>query len=224
MSRFPEDSESGASSRTCIATRAVRAPDEMIRFVRAPDGQVVPDLRRKLPGRGVWVTAERPAVEQAVRRKAFGRAFKAEVRVDAGMPDLVGGLLAEHALQALGMANKAGRLVAGFAKVESALRNGEAGALLHASDAAADGKRKLAQLAHGRPAVVELFSGEQLSLALGRPNVIHAALLSGPVSTAFLHRCTVLARYLGPHPADGTGGDMGQDGLKAAKAEGLDAE
>jgi len=138
------DEEDDASARTCIATRAVRPPEEMLRFVRAPDGQVVPDIRRELPGRGVWVTATAEAVRQAVKRKAFGRSFRAEVTVDPQLAEVVDRLLAEAALQSLAMANKAGRVVAGFGKVESALRAGEAVALLHAADAAADGKRKLA--------------------------------------------------------------------------------
>lgn len=216
--------EDDASARTCIATRAVRPPAEMIRFVRAPDGQVVPDIRRKLPGRGVWVTATAEAVREALKRKAFGRSFKADVTVDPQLAETVDRLLADAALQALAMANKAGRVVAGFGKVEGALRSGDAVALLHATDAAPDGKRKLAQGVHGKLGVMELFASEQLSLALGRPHVIHAALLPGPVSAAFIDRCDALARYRGSAVAGAAATDMSDDGLHAAEAEGMDAE
>jgi uncharacterized protein len=226
----PDEEEQGGSQRTCIATREVRSPDEMLRFVRGPDGAVVPDLRRRLPGRGVWVTASADAVALAVKRKAFGRSLRAEVRVDQALPALVDRLLAEAALQSLAMANKAGRVVCGFSKVEAALRGREMAALIHASDAAEDGKRKLAPRRSdaGRPdaaPIIELFNSEQLSLALGRPHVIHAALLSGPVSAAFLDRSGALARYRGPSraPAAGSATD-GHDELDPAKAEGMDAE
>lgn len=190
--------------RTCIVTRAQLPPEALIRFVRAPDGAVVPDLKRKLPGRGVWVRADRATVTAAVKKRAFARALKAEVSVDPELPARIDALLEEAALQGLSLANKAGRVVAGFAKVEAALGRGEAVAVIHARDAAADGKRKLAGAA-ARPRAVEVFSGEQLSLALGRPHVIHAALLSGSVSAAFLSRCDVLARYRGAHGMDEAG-------------------
>jgi predicted RNA-binding protein YlxR (DUF448 family) len=197
------DDEPHVPERTCIVTRAQLPPEALIRFVRAPDGAVVPDLKRKLPGRGVWVRADRDTVAAAVKKRAFARALKAEVSVDPELPGRVDGLLEEAALQGLSLANKAGRVVCGFAKVEAALARGEAAALIHASEAAADGKRKLA--ASSRPRAIELFSGEQLSLALGRPHVIHAALLSGSVSAAFLSRCDVLARYRGAHGMEEAG-------------------
>jgi predicted RNA-binding protein YlxR (DUF448 family) len=189
--------------RTCIVTRAQLPPEALIRFVRAPDGTVVPDIKRKLPGRGVWVTADRDTVATAVKKRAFARALKADVGVDPNLPGLVDSLFEQAALQTLSLANKAGRVVCGFAKVEAALGRGEAVAIIHASEAAADGKRKLA--ASAAPQAIELFSGEQLSLALGRPHVIHAALLSGSVSAAFLSRCDVLARYRGARGMDEAG-------------------
>lgn len=226
MNRATENSsEDDASDRTCIATRQVRPPEEMIRFVRAPDGQVVPDLRRRLPGRGVWVTAQRQVVQEAMKRKAFGRSFKAEVQVDPDLPETIDRLLAEATLQSLAMANKAGRAVSGFSKVEAALRSGQAAVLLHASDAAPDGRRKLAQVARGRVKAVDLFGAEQLSLALGRPHVIHAALFPGPVSAAFIDRSNALARYRGLTVTGMAAMDVGDgEDLRTAEAEGLDAE
>jgi uncharacterized protein len=129
--------------RTCIVSRAVNPPEGLIRFVIGPGGEVVADLAGKLPGRGAWVTATAAAVGEAVKRRAFSRAFKAEVKTP---PDLAGRI--EEALrrdlrQALSLANKAGAVMSGFVKVETAIREGGVAALLHAAEAAPDGRRKL---------------------------------------------------------------------------------
>lgn len=188
--------------RRCIVTRAERDPDEMIRFVAAPDGTIVPDLRRKLPGRGVWVGASRALVAEAVRRKAFARGLKAQVTVPATLADDVEELLRRDSVQALALANKAGLVVTGFGKVEEAAAAGRVRAVIHAAEAAADGRRKIAQaLFRGFGAraaevdVVEVFAGHDLDLALGRSHVIHAALIAGPGSEGFLARWRRLARY-----------------------------
>lgn len=190
-----------APERTCAATREVRPADDLIRFVRAPDGTVTPDLKRALPGRGVWVTATAEAVRLAIKRKAFSRGFKEASTADAALDAQVGDLLARQALAMLGFVNKAGLVVSGFSKVESAFVSETVVGLVHASDASDDGVRKLGQAARragrGGIAAVRLFSGVELDLALGRSNVVHAALLAGPVSAAFLARCDAYARYLG---------------------------
>ena len=133
------------NERTCIATRWSAPPDEMIRFVVGPDGDIVPDLKRNLPGRGCWVTAERTCVDQAARRNLFRRAMKSEVRVPADLAMMVDGLLSRAALGSLGLGRKAGSIVLGAAKVESAVRNGKAACVLHACEAAPDGVRKISQ-------------------------------------------------------------------------------
>jgi predicted RNA-binding protein YlxR (DUF448 family) len=185
--------------RLCIATRVVKPTAEMIRFVIGPDGSVVPDVKHKLPGRGVWVTASRAAVAAAIARKAFARSFKREVRVP---PDLVATtehLLVRSALDALAMAHKAGAVAAGFSKVEAVLGTDGVAALIHAADASPDGARKLAAAARRRdrddPMVIEFFTSAQLDLALGRSNVVHAAVLAGPASAGFLARCRSLERF-----------------------------
>ena len=104
--------------RTCIVTRVKGPPDAFLRFVVSPDGAVVPDLRRSLPGRGAWVTAEKAVVAEAVKRRSFARAFKMQVEVIPTLADMVDALLEKDALQALAMANKAGLVVAGAGKVE----------------------------------------------------------------------------------------------------------
>ena len=190
------------SERLCVVTREVKPVAEMIRFVVGPDRDVVPDLKRRLPGRGVWVTATRAAVADAVKRRAFGRAFKAEVRVAPDLDDEVERQLERSVLDALGIVHKSGRAVLGFAQVERALANDPVVALLHAADAGRDGVRKLAAAARSRLtqkaydlAVVDQFTAPQLDLAFGRPNVVHAALLAGPASDGFLARCRNLERF-----------------------------
>jgi predicted RNA-binding protein YlxR (DUF448 family) len=201
-----------ATMRMCAVTRAVRPIDELIRFVVAPSGEVIPDLKRKLPGRGLWVSASHQAVAEAVRRHHFSRGFKRDVRVAAALVGDTEQLLVRSAIEALAMAAKAGQVVSGFGKVEDALRQrqakgsvqGPVQALIHASDGAADGIRKLDALVRQNAGindesreipVVTALTSEQLDLALGRSNVIHAALLAGPASKTFLTRSQILVRY-----------------------------
>jgi predicted RNA-binding protein YlxR (DUF448 family) len=194
------------SERLCIVTREVKPVSEMIRFVIGPDQHVVPDLRRRLPGRGVWVTATRAAVAQAVKRRAYARGFKADVGVAPGLADEVERLLERSALDALSMVRKAGRAALGFAQVERALASEPVVALLHAADAGREGVRKLAaarsrlgEKAEDVP-VMDRFTAAQLDLAFGRPNVVHAALLAGSASDGFLARYRNLERFraIGP--------------------------
>ena len=193
-----------ATSRMCAVTREVRPVDELIRFVVSPSGEVVADLKRKLPGRGLWISASHAAVAEAVRRHQFSRGFKRDVRAAPTLAEDTGHLLVRSALDALAMVAKAGQAVSGFAKVEEALVRRQAVALLHASDGAADGIRKLdaivkktaADSAESREIpVISTLSSAELDLALGRSNVIHAALLAGPASRTFLSRSQTLVRY-----------------------------
>jgi predicted RNA-binding protein YlxR (DUF448 family) len=189
------------TERLCASTGKVRPIDDMIRFVVSPEGSAVPDLKQRLPGRGVWITATRTALGEAIARKAFARSFKRDVRVASDLLDSTDRLLERGALDALAIAYKARRVVAGFAKVEAALVDGDAVALLHASDAGPDGVRKLNATArrnsddHGSIAVLAAFTSAQLDLALGRSNVVHAALLAGPESKAVLARLARVERF-----------------------------
>jgi len=190
------------TERFCAATGTVTPVADMIRFVVAPDGAVVPDLKHRLPGRGIWVTATRPALRSAVARKAFARGFKREVRVAPDFVESTERLIERTALDALAMAGKARFVAAGFAKAHAALAKERVVGLIHAAEAAPDGVRKLSaalrQRTAGVPenvAVIGTFTSAQLDLALGRSNVIHAALLAGPESTTFLSRAARLERF-----------------------------
>jgi predicted RNA-binding protein YlxR (DUF448 family) len=200
--------EKSTTVRMCAVSRKVRPISELIRFVVAPSGEVIADLKRKLPGRGLWVSASRRAVAEAVRRHQFKRGFKRDVRVAPTLAADTENLLARSAIEALAMAAKAGQVLSGFTKVETALQGRPdktaVTALIHALDGAPDGIRKLDALArqnrgnigesHEIPIVSPLTSAE-LDLALGRANVIHAALLAGPASRTFLSRSQTLVRY-----------------------------
>ena len=207
----PRTTKSG-TQRMCAVTRSVRPIDELIRFVVSPSGDTIPDLKRKLPGRGLWITASRQVVAEAVKRNQFGKGFKREVRVAPTLAADTEALLVRGVIEALAMAAKAGQVVAGFSKVEGALAPRQARtsihAVIHASDGAADGIRKLDAIARQNTGqntgnsdesrefpVITALTSEQLDLALGRSNVVHAALLAGPAGKTFLSRSQVLVRY-----------------------------
>ncbi len=207
---------SGGLERFCVATRTVRPVENLIRFVVAPDGQAVPDLKRKLPGRGVWVTATQGALDAAIKGRAFARGFKRDVRVAPDLVDRTEQLLEKAALDALAVANKAGSVAIGFTKVESALTHDRVIALLHAAEAAPDGVKKLDTARRrapqaGRAAVIGFLKSNQLDLAFGRPNVVHAALLAGPVSDTFMARLRRLERF--------RTGDPGRNGAEGGKSD-----
>ncbi len=188
--------------RQCAVTRIRRPVNELIRFVRAPDGEIVPDLKRKLPGRGIWITAASDILEEAVKKNVFSRGLRMTVNVDQRLRDKVGSLLTADALQLLSLANKAGDAVSGFTKVKIALENHGVAVLIHASDAAEDGIRKLGQALQNvnnyrnHPIrTVETFNSGELSLALGRSNVVHAALKCSGVSLNFMAAVEILEKY-----------------------------
>ena len=159
-----------------------QAMDEtcLIRFVAGPDGQVAPDLGRKLPGRGMWVAADRASVETAVKKNLFSRSAKAPMKPAADLADTVEALLVRRCLDQLGLARREGVLISGFEKSAAAIRAGKAAWLIEASDGAADGRGKLLNLArHQTTRVCGAFSADDLSLALGLENAIHAVLLEG---------------------------------------------
>lgn len=186
------------TERFCVVTRQARPVDELIRFVVSPGREVVPDVKRKLPGRGLWITATRQAVDDAVRRNVFSRAFKSDVRASAALAATTEDLLVRAALDALAIAGKAGLVLAGFGKTEDAIGRERLVALIHASDAAADGTRKLAAAVRREDLKIPVIAGlssEQLDLALGRINVVHAALLAGSASDTFVARASRLEGF-----------------------------
>ena len=194
------------AERSCIVTRTKRPPDGLIRFVLSPDGEVVADLRARLPGRGAWLTPTRAVVIEALKKRAFQRAFKTKDAVaPADLADRIAEGLRADLRQSLSLANKAGCVVAGFAKVEAAIGD-KAGvaAVIQAHDGSADGRRKIAAALHRRHGdaisripVIDSLSNEELGVALGRDHVIHAALVAGVGSSGCLARWRRLRSFEG---------------------------
>ena len=206
----PNDLDNGPRTkpgveRMCAVTRQVSGIDNLIRFVVSPSGEVIPDLKRKLPGRGLWVSLSHAAVADAARRGVFAKSFKRELSVSKTLADDADALMVRGLSEALAMTAKAGQIVCGFAKVEAAVESRQAIAVIHAADGADDGIRKLNAKIDGMARrnaadsadfpVVSVLTTDELDLALGRANVVHAALLAGPASKTFLARCQMLIRY-----------------------------
>ena len=164
-----------------------------MRFALSPDGVVAPDFSGKLPGRGAWVRARRSAVEAAVKRRLFARAFKTPVQAPDNLAAMVEAGLVKAALSALGLARRAGAAVVGFEKTRAQLKTGCAGVLIAASDGAEDGNRKLVSLA-GDAREIALFTRDELSAALG-VDAVHAAIEKGPAATRFLKAAARLEDY-----------------------------
>ena len=191
--------------RRDIVSGEVRDEAELIRFVAGPDGTVVPDLARKLPGRGLWVAADRASVGMAAKKGLFARAAKAKVIAPQGLADQVETLLKSRLLSALGLARRAGDLTSGFEKVSSSIVSGKAAWLIEASNGAPDGRRKILNLARKqtpRPQVFGLFSAEELGLALGAENVIHTAFLAGRAAGRWTEDVRRLAGFCPLLPED----------------------
>ena len=167
--------------RRCLVTRAVHPKAALIRFVVGPDGAVTPDLAGRLPGRGLWVSARREALEQAVAKRQFARAAKRAVTVPDGLVDQVESLLVRRCVELLGLARRAGLAVMGYEKARAMLRSGTAALLLSASDGAADGRGKLRAMGGGLP-VFDLLDAAQIGGAFGRDHAVHAALAAGALT------------------------------------------
>ena len=163
--------------RKCIATGDVQPKFGLIRFVVGPDDQVYPDILGKLPGRGMYVAADRAALEQAVSKKLFSRAAKKQVTVPDGLVDEVESQLARRVVDLISLQRKGGRAVAGYEKVKSWLQNEEAEVLIQASDGSGRGKSKLSTPHYGH--YIGVLTADELGLAFGRQTVIHGALASG---------------------------------------------
>jgi predicted RNA-binding protein YlxR (DUF448 family) len=197
----PDATEESGPERTCAATGWKGPPEAMLRFALSGDGVVTPDIRRRLPGRGVWIRLDAAAVRQAAAKHVFARAFRAPAEAPPGLADDVDRLLEADALQFLSLVNKAGQIVAGASKVEAAIASGKVVGLIHASDGSADGSQKLDRQLRGlesdaAPAPrINIFASRQLDLALGRTNVIHAALIAGEASAAFLAKAERLTQF-----------------------------
>jgi len=168
----------GAGARRCIATGDQTPVEVLVRFVVSPSGEIVPDLARSLPGRGIWVSARRDAIETAVGRRLFARAARQAVVVDPALADRVEALLAARCIEIIGLARRGGGAVTGFEKVRAAVRAGRAGVLLFANDAAEDGRARIEKLGGGAY-VIDVLGRRELGQAFGRDEAVHGAVNNG---------------------------------------------
>jgi predicted RNA-binding protein YlxR (DUF448 family) len=189
-----------AATRRCIASGVLRDKRELLRFVVAPDGSVVPDLGGKLPGRGLWLSPRRDMIEKACRRNLFARAARVPVSVPGDLTDQVARALRRRCLDLIGLARRAGLVTAGYQKVRTQLAAGRAAVLVQARDAAPGGRAKLAALAKATgPAgpVVEGFGAEELGRVLGRDSTVHVVLAPGALTDRFIAEVTRLDAIVG---------------------------
>ena len=189
--------------RRCIVTGDTQPPDGMVRFVVGPEGLLCPDLGRELPGRGIWVGCRRNLVDRAVKKRLFARAAKGPVTVPDDMADQVESVMVRRCLDLLGLGKRAGQLTLGFEKVRAILRKDFTAIAITAADGAENGRRKLLSgdpdrvNASGHPDryVVDLFTVAELSLVLGRENVVHAVLRKGGLTDRFLNESRQLRKF-----------------------------
>jgi uncharacterized protein len=202
---------SRSRERRCIVTREVLPEQQLVRFVIGPENEIVPDLAAKLPGRGIWVRATRAALERAVTKGLFSKAAKGSVSVSAHLPVRVEALLVNRIQDCLGLARRSGVLVLGFDTVVDAFAaRRKPSVLVEARDGAADGRRKVLAAARAQglePHIIDALAADELSMALGRENVIHAALFPGPLADRLVLDAEMLegfrpcdAKMAGPTP------------------------
>lgn len=181
------------TERRCVASGEVKDPQVMIRFVRSPDGLVFPDIARKLPGRGVWVTSERDDLLKAIKIGGFARGFKAKTAVPDDLVDMVEGLLKRRLLGLITMARKSGQIFIGYDQVKAAAGAGSLAWRIEARDGSEDGRSKIRTLSKAvakeldlsLPIVLGCFTNAELAEALSRESVVHVGLPRGKMAKAF---------------------------------------
>lgn len=210
-----EEERAQGRGRRCVARR-IRAPREgMLRFVVAPDGRLVFDGEERLPGRGIWLSADRDAIRQAVAKQLFAKAARTRVEVPPRLADEVEAALLRRCLDHFGLARRAGALVTGYDQVDEWLRQGKAGVLVAARDAAANQRNRLVALAGGRP-LIELFSREEIGRAVGREAVTYAAMAPGRLAEGLLREAVRLGglRESGPEGFSQGAGEQEKDAIR----------
>lgn len=182
--------------RRCLVTGITSSRADMLRFVQAPDGQIVADLAERLPGRGMWLRPEKDVIDQACRKNAFARSASVPVKVAGDLADQVAGLLRARCLDGISLARRAGALVAGHDKVWSAAKAGGVAVFLFAADGADNSRAKLRPLANEAP-IIDVFTAAELAAAIGREHVVHAAITRGSLAERLLRDVRKLTGVMG---------------------------
>ncbi len=211
MTRGGRSKDRETPERRCIVTGRSRPTHAMVRFVIGPDEAVVPDILGRLPGRGIWVSAQRDALDKAVRKGLFKRAARRPVTVPDDLAATVEALIARRVIELVSLARKGGRAVAGFEKVRAWLGNGTASVLIQARDGSARGKTKLRapEVAQdGQSSYVGCLDASEIGMAFGREHVIHAALAAGGLTTRVVEEAARLAALRGQFGGEPAGKDL----------------
>ena len=216
MTRGGREKEQDDPERKCIATGESQPKAGLIRFCVGPDGMLVPDVLGKLPGRGVYVTADRELIDKAVKKNLFSRAARQPVKVPDGLSELVERLVTQRVIDMLSLARKAGDAVMGYEKVKDWLVKGKAATLIQASDGSERGKTKL-HAPDGKYGFIGVLSAGEIGLAFGRERAIHAALAAGGLRTRVVEEAAKLAGLRGLLPTQSDGDDGGEPAMKDTK-------
>jgi predicted RNA-binding protein YlxR (DUF448 family) len=190
--------------RRCIVTRESKPISALLRFVQAPDGAIVPDIQGVLPGRGLWVTADRASVETAAAKGLFARAAGCSVRTDPRLADVVEAQLLRRCLDLIGLSRRGGGAVSGFEKVRAFLAKAQAGLLLAAADGADDGREKIERLGRSIP-IISALDRHELGRAFGREQVVHAAVAPGGIADQLEAAARRLSGFRQPSAERGAG-------------------
>lgn len=217
---FTVNGNGALRERRCIVTGEVLPEGELVRFVVGPESRIVPDIAAKLPGRGLWVRADSSTVTKAVAKNMFSRAAQAQVKTDIDLAERTEKLLAAHMLSTLGLARRAGELIQGFEKIETALRGPAPPAIIiEASDSSSDGRRKIEAAAYAKglaPFVIGCFDSAELGLALGLENVIHAGVKKGRFAERLIFDAGRLKGFRSLKPW--ANGQSGREHMNAGRA------
>lgn len=206
MGRGGRSADRTEPERRCIVTGESQPARGLVRFVVGPDGGVVPDILARLPGRGIWVSADHDAIRRAAEKKLFARAARASVTVPDGMVEMVERLLTARVIELVSLARKAGAAVAGYEKVREWLMKGDAAVLLQAADGSERGRARL-RPPDGPDTLIDILTGAELGLAFGREHVIHAALAAGGLASRVVEEAARLGGMRERVGADGAGKD-----------------
>ena len=195
-----DDTADTGPNRRCIASGESRPIAQLVRFVVGPEDTIFPDVDQRLPGRGLWLSADRSMIETAATKRLFSKAARQNVRTPPDLADTVADLLKRRCLNHLGLARRAGLVAAGAEKVRTQIASGRTAVLLEAADGSMPERAKITALAPNL-AVVDLFTGSELGAALGRDAVVHVAMLSGRLTTMLVEDA---ARYAGVRRSEDT--------------------
>jgi predicted RNA-binding protein YlxR (DUF448 family) len=201
VTRGGRSKDRSVSERRCIATGAAQPKAGLIRFAVSPGGEIVPDVLEKLPGRGIWVSADRSALDKAVRKGLFARAARQPVTIPEDLAGVVERQLVQRVVERISLARRAGEAVAGFEKVKDWLAKDRAAVLIQASDGSERGKSKL-RPPSGWDSFIGALTASELGLAFGREHVIHGALSGGGLTDRVIEDA---ARLSGLRKMNGSG-------------------